>query len=173
MRATALVFTVLFASACHHPSDFDALTDAVRAGDMARTRALLAGGADPNRPTGINEWPPLLHAVHKNQLATAEELLRHGADPDRGGPEGMTPLMMASGYGNEAMVALLLHHGADPHLRTRDGASALDFALTGVSDIDKFTLFQCQDATAALLARAHVSAQTSSRAWARVKRCTS
>jgi uncharacterized protein len=173
MRATALLLTVLLVSACRHPSDIDALTDAVRAGDVARTHSLLAGGADPNRPSGINDWPPLMHAVHKNQLATAGELLQRGADPDRGGPDGMTPLMMAAGYGNDGMVALLLGHGADPHLRTRDGASALDFALTGVSDIDKFTLFRCQDSTAAMIARAHVSAQTSSRAWAGIKRCAS
>lgn len=151
------------------------LTLAVRAGDVSRVQALLARGADPNRAVGVNEWPPLMHAVHKDQLGTAEALLGHGADVNQGSPDGMTPLMMAAGYGNDAMVTLLLRHRADPHLKTKDGANVLDFALTGVSDIDKFTLFRCQDSTVSLLVRAHPSlhgtAETSSRNFARLKRC--
>src|SRR5712691_8686627 len=171
----AIVLSALLVMSCYDASDDEPLTFAVRAGDVAKTRALLAGGADPNRPVGVNGWPPLVHAVHKNALGTAEVLLERGADINRGGPEGMTPLMMAAGYGNDDMVDLLLRHGADPHLRTKDGTTALDFALTGVSDIDKFTLFRCQDSTVSLLVRRHPdlhgTATTSSRTWARVKRC--
>ncbi|HEY3055589.1 MAG TPA: ankyrin repeat domain-containing protein [Thermoanaerobaculia bacterium] len=87
----------------------------------------------------------------------------------------MTSLMMAAGYGNDDMVDLLLRHGADPRLQAKDGATALDFALTGVSDIDKFTLFRCQDSTVSMLVRRHPelrgTAMTSSRTFARVKRC--
>ncbi len=156
-------------------TDDDPLPFAVREGNVGEVRALLARGADPNRQFGVNSWPPLMHAVHKNQLETAAVLLEHGADVNKGGPEGMTPLMMAAGYGNDAMVALLLRHRADPHLKTRDGANVLDFALTGVSDIDKFTLFRCQDSTVSLLVRTQPSlrgtAETSSRNFARLKRC--
>lgn len=168
MRAAAIL-SVLLLAGCR--SDDTALTLAVRAGDVAQTRALLAAGADPNGPVGINEWPPLLHAVHKNQLGTASLLLERGADVNGGAPDGMTPLMMAAGYGNDDMVQLLLAHHADPHLKTKDGASALDFALTGVSDIDKFTLFQCQDSTIRLLSR--YASRPSSRTLARFKRCGS
>ncbi len=169
----SLLALIVFALACGHTSEIDELTLAVRAGDVDRTGALLARGADPNRPSGLNEWPPLLHAVHKNQLATAKVLLEHGADVNRGTHDGTTPLMMAAGYGNDRMVALLLRHGADPHLRTSGGKSALDLALTGVPDIDAFTFFRCQESTAAMLARLHVTAQPSSRTWARIKRCSS
>jgi ankyrin repeat protein len=166
---------LLLAVSCSHAIDDDPLTFAVRAGDVNQVRTLLAQGADPNRPVGVNGWPPLMHGVHKNQLGTAEVLLEHGADINRPSPEGMTPLMMAAGYGNDDMVDLLLRHGADPHLKTKDGATALDFALTGVSDIDKFTLFRCQDSTVSLLVRRHPelhdTAATSSRAFARLKRC--
>src|SRR5213596_1317793 len=153
MRTAILLSTLLVS--CSHAIDDNSLTLSVRAGDVERTRALLARGADPNQPAGVNGWPPLMHAVHKNQLGTAEALLERGAEIDRGGPDGMTPLMMAAGYGNDDMVDLLLRHGADTHLQTKDGATALDFALTGVSDIDKFTLFHCQDSTVAMLVRRH------------------
>jgi hypothetical protein len=171
----AVALAALLIMSCSHAIDDDTLTAAVRAGDVNQTRTLLARGADPNRPVGMNGWPPLLHAVHKNQLGTAEALLERGADINRGGPEGMTPLMMAAGYGNDDMVDLLLRRGADPNRKTAYGATALDFALTGVSDIDKFTLFRCQESTVSLLVRRHPelhdTAATASRAWARVKRC--
>ena len=176
MRVAILISSLLLA-ACRTPRNVEDgdLTLAVRAGDVARTRALLASGADPNRSVGVNGWPPLLHAVHKNQLGTAAALIDRGASIDKGGPEGMTPLMMAAGYGNDAMVDLLLRGGADPRIKANDGATALDFAITGVSDIDKFTLFRCQESTVSLLVRRHPelhgTATAASRAWGRIKRC--
>jgi ankyrin repeat protein len=169
MRSAILVFALVSAVACRHTPEIDELPLAVRAGDVNRTLALLARGANPNRPSGANDWPPLMHAVHKNQLGTAEALLTHGADADRGAFDGMTPLMMAAGYGNDKMVEILLEHRADPHLRTRAGSSALDFAFTGVTDIDDFTLLDCQRSTAQLLLRKHVTARPASMAWGRVK----
>ena len=176
---TVIMLSALLAAGCQSRPGVgrDDLTFAVREGDVAQVRALLAKGADPNRPAGVNDWPPLMHAVHKNQLGTAEALLELGADVNKGGPEGMTPLMMAAGYGNDDMVELLLRHHADPYVKTTDGAGALDFALTGVSDIDKFTLFRCQDSTVELLVRDHpelrATTTASSRTFARVKRCAS
>jgi hypothetical protein len=178
MRA-AIIISVLLILSCQsrHGVERDDLVWAVRNGNAAQVRTLLTQGEDPNRPVGVNDWPPLMHAVHKNQLETAAVLLEHGADINKGGPEGMTPLMMAAGYGNDEMVELLLKHRADVHVKTKDGANALDFALTGVSDVDKFTLFRCQDSTVALLLRAHpelrATTERSSRAFARLKRCES
>ncbi|HEX9164236.1 MAG TPA: ankyrin repeat domain-containing protein, partial [Thermoanaerobaculia bacterium] len=153
------------------------LTGAVRDGDVVHVRAVLAHGADPNRPTGVNSWTPLIHAVHKNELGTAAALIDGGADVNRGAPDGMTPLMMAAAYGNDEMVNLLLRYQADPHVKAKDGSTALDFALTGISDIDKFTLFRCQDSTVSLLLRRYPdlrgSETSSARAFAAVKRCTS
>ena len=178
MRA-AIIISVLLILSCQSRQgvERDDLVWAVRNGNAAQVRTLLTQGEDPNRPVGVNDWPPLMHAVHKNQLETAAVLLEHGADINRGGPEGMTPLMMAAGYGNDDMVKLLLQHRADVHVKTKDGANALDFALTGVSDVDKFTLFRCQDSTVALLLGAHpelrATTERSSRALARLKRCES
>lgn len=145
------------------------LVEAVRNGDAATSRALLAKGSDPNAPAGVNGWSPLLHAVHKNQIATATVLLDAGAEVDRTGSNGMTPLMMAAGYGNRDMVELLLRHGATAAKADRNGETARDYALSGVTDIDRFTYFSCQDDTAKLLAAA--PAQKSSISWARRKGC--
>ena len=40
---------------------------AVRSGDVVEVRRMLANGADPNEPEGVNDWTPLMHAIHKNQ----------------------------------------------------------------------------------------------------------
>ena len=46
-------------------------------------------------------------------------------------PEGMTPLMAAAEFGNEAMVELLLLFGADPARRDAHGRTAADYARAG------------------------------------------
>ena len=156
------------------PND-DPLTAAVREGNTAEVRALVARGADPNKQYGQNSWPPLIHAVHKNQLGTAAALLDSGADINGTDAQETTALMWAAGYGNDDMVKLLLTRGADVRRANRKGETALDFALLGISDIDKFTLFDCQHSTVALLVRSHPelsgTASSSAKNFARLKRC--
>ncbi|HSP34205.1 MAG TPA: ankyrin repeat domain-containing protein [Thermoanaerobaculia bacterium] len=171
-----LLLTCSLLAACAR-GDIDPLVGAVREGDAATTESLIAQGADPNRPSGVNGWPPLMHAVHKNQLAAAETLLEHGADVNRTDPNGVSALMMAAGYGNNAMVGLLLRHHADVLARDRGGDTALDYALGGMSDIDSFTLLRCQDSTVALLIRSDSrlrgTAHRTARTLAALKRCAS
>lgn len=169
-RFVLCVFALI---ACHFSRpQFSSLVDAVRSGDVPTTKMMLARGADANAPVGGNGWTPLLHAVHKHQLKTALVLLEQAhADPNRGGPDGITPLMMAAGYGQRDMVELLLSHGARTSLRDRGGDLALDYALSGVTDIDGFTFFSCQDDTAALLGSVSPRPSTGSMRWARIKGC--
>jgi hypothetical protein len=166
---------VLLLNACGIHPVMTPLVDAVREGDVVAVRTLLARGADPNDPSGGNGWTPLLHAVHTNQLGAAAALLAGGADPNRADPNGMTPLMMAAGYANDAMVAVLLRGGADARRKNGEGEAALDFALNGMSDPDRFTVFRCNDSTASLLVTRvpslRSSAGRSARRWARMKRC--
>ena len=56
-------------------------------------------------------------------------LLDHGANPDGGGPEGLTPLMLAAMLDCVELVDLLLEHGASLDLALADGSTALSVAL--------------------------------------------
>ena len=173
MRCFSLLFIVpLTACQAIQPED-SPLAGFVRNGDVPAVRRILSRGADPNAPAGLNDWPPLLHAVHKAQLGTAVALLDGGADVNRPSADGTTALMMAAGYGYGDFVKLLLARGADPSMRDRHGETALDFAITGVADIDRFTLFACQNETAALFANRGLQPRSASLRWARLKRCSS
>jgi hypothetical protein len=147
---------------------------AVRSGDVAEVREMLARGADPNAPEGVNDWTPLMHAIHKNQLGSVGALLDGHADPNRA-VNGETPLMMAAGYGYTPIVRVLLAHGADPRIRDADGETAVDYAVAGMTDIDRFTFFSCADDTVRALLAAHAPRTVTRRThrWGTIKRCAS
>jgi hypothetical protein len=159
---------------CIRPhSDFTPLADAARAGDLATIRSLIAHGADPNEAAGQNNWSPLLHAIHTHQIGSVQTLLDGGADINRPSGNNTTPLMMAAGYGYADIVHVLLQRGANPRVADNGGFHAIDIAATGVADIDRFTLFQCQDETVRLLRDADPAVHMNSKVatWARAKRC--
>ena len=174
MRKAALLVIFLFGCGVRPYARFTPLVDAARAGDVASIRALLAHGTDPNQPAGNNGWTPLLHAVHKHQIASVGALLDGGADINRMSPDRTTPLMMAAGYGYTDIVELLLERGADPRIADGGGFHAIDLAAAGIPDIDRFTLFRCQDDTVRVLRNAapaiHINSKVA--AWAHVKRCS-
>lgn len=130
------------------------LIAAARSGNVGVIRVLISHGADPNlSDAAVNSWTPLLHAIHKAQPGATTALLESGANPNRTDTSGTTPLMMAAGYGYTDIVNILLAHGANPRVATSDGITAIDLARSGVPDIDRFTVFDCQDDTVrALLA---------------------
>ena len=147
---------------------------AVRSGDVAGVRQMLAQGADPNAPDGVNDWTPLLHAVHKNQIGSVAALLDGHADPNRA-VHGLTPLMMAAGYRYTPIVRLLLARGADPRIRDLDGETAVDYAIVGMTDLDRFTFFSCGDDTVRVLLAGNAprTIERSSRRWGSIKGCES
>ena len=149
------------------------LIDAARFGDVATVRDLLAKGSDPNEIAGQNNWTPLLHAIHTHQAGSVEALLNGGADVNRVAGDGVTPLMMAAGYGYADIVRVLLKHGAIPRIADKAGFHAIDLAAAGIPDIDRFTLFQCQDETVRLLREADPTIHLHSKVatWARAKGC--
>ena len=166
-----LIALLLMACGYDNSASESPLIVAARSGNAAEVTLLVKRGADPNQRTGINQWPALLHAVHKHQLAAAAALIDAGADPNRGYPHNYTPLMMAAGYGHADMVKLLLARGASPRVADDRGATALDYARDGANDIDRFTLFSCQDETARLLLAADPAQPRRRSWWAKVKRC--
>jgi len=168
----ALITAVLLG--CVRPySEFTPLAYAARSGDVAAIRNLIQKGADPNEPTGGNNWTPLLHAIHTAQIKSIEALLDGGANPNKVAGDGITPLMMAAGYGYTDIVELLLRRGANPRIAGADGVRPLDLAVAGVADIDRFTLFQCHEDTIAALRAAAPNISVSARAlmWGKAKRC--
>jgi hypothetical protein len=151
MKRIILAFLLCTGCGCLH-HDVSPLIGAVRAGEGERALSLLRSGADPNLPGGVNGWTPLMHAIHKGQGPMVKLLLENGADPDlRAGRT--TALMMAAGYGYTDMVEMLLRHGADPRT-TVGGENALDFAVGGMTDIDRFTTGHCQTETVRAILRA-------------------
>ena len=90
----ALITAVLLG--CVRPySEFTPLAYAARSGDVATIRNLIQKGADPNEPTGGNNWTPLLHAIHTAQIKPTEALLDGGANPRIAGADGVRPLDLA------------------------------------------------------------------------------
>lgn len=151
MRLLASVPLIAFLAGCNLQPD-NPIIGAARSGDTKAIATLLAAGADPNQRWGVNGWTPLMHTIHKNQRGSVEALLAGGADANaHGGSQGITALIMAAGYGYTDIVQLLLDKGADPRAETTDGDSALAAAVSGVPDIDKFTVGYCQTSTVAAL----------------------
>ena len=87
---------------------FTPLMFAARAGDVASARVLLAAGADVNDAVGLNGG---------------------AGGANREGPTAsITPLLMASASGHEALSIFLVEHGADPNVWD-GGAAPLHYAV--------------------------------------------
>jgi hypothetical protein len=77
------------------PTPHDELLEAILTGDEAKTRALVASGADINA-LGPDEYPPLWVAVDQMEVEEVRRLLAFGADPALANrDEGTTPLKHA------------------------------------------------------------------------------
>jgi ankyrin repeat protein len=132
----AAIASLLCASACTgNAPHVTPLDIAARTGNVARIRALVAAGADPNAPgRGGTRWTPLLHAIHKGQRASVTALIEAGADVNRASPSGLSPLEMAAGNGQADIVRRLLAAGADPR---EPGVFTAAVSGGAMSDIDR------------------------------------
>jgi ankyrin repeat protein len=124
-RLLVTVFGAALAVGCGWLSPPNELASAARTGDLETIDRLVAAGADVNAPSGVNGWPPILHALHKGQHASVERLLEKGASVQ--GQAGRDVVRWVSGYaaaewrGCEAHTLLLrLVLARDPALK--DGA---------------------------------------------------
>lgn len=105
------------------------LADAVKAGDTARIKELIAGGANPNaqgeKGTTLLQW-----AMLNESRAGFDALLAAGADPARGDDAGMTAVHLAAMADTDRYLRTLLDKGASPDTpNTVTGATPLMSAL--------------------------------------------
>lgn len=92
--------------ACGSGVPVSPLAAAARAGDVAEIDRLLDSGADINAGSGVNDWPPIIHAIHKQQLAALTHLLERGAALDD--QVLSRALNVAQGSGDEVQVRPIL-----------------------------------------------------------------
>lgn len=133
VRITAAL-AILMLVACSHGQPIGALATAARQGDLDAIDRLIAAGADVNAPSGVNEWPPLIHAIHKGQRQAVARLLDRGASV--AGRVGRQALFMAAGYGDAETVTLLLSRGVSMPDDVPSAASLIAVAIGGAWDVD-------------------------------------
>jgi uncharacterized protein len=100
---------------------------AVETGMPRLTRALLAGGADPQARTKNGETALHLAALHPEPEYT-DLLLGAKADPRLQNADGESPLHWAALSGHIVVAQRLLKRGADPRAKTAKGQTARDYA---------------------------------------------
>jgi uncharacterized protein len=97
---------------------------AVKAGDIATVRKLIAARSDVNAPAGDGSTP-LLWAVHSPDIEMVRALIAGGAKVDVANNYGITPLLDASRTGDAEMMEILLKAGADPKRAHPEGETSL------------------------------------------------
>jgi uncharacterized protein len=94
---------------------------------------LIKRGANINTPD-FDGLTPLMYAAANEMYVAAykplELLLQHGAKVDLSSNSGTTALMFAAEAGTMRSVYRLLKAGANPDLRTDDGQTAYDIAMS-------------------------------------------
>ena len=152
----------------------DALVWAARGGRPLTILAITAQGVNPDRcHAGVNGWTPLMHAIHKDQAGAVEALLKAGATANPpADAHSLTPLMMATGNGNLAIVNLLLAAGADPRVTKPNGLNALTIAVSGgaLMDIERPLLGSCHPEIVRALVRRAPELRLTASARTRVAR---
>ena len=101
-----------------------ALMIAAYKGNKPAAEALLAKGAEVNRPG----WTALHYAAAAGSNEIVQLLLDKSAYIDAESPNKTTPVMMAAYSGHILTIKLLLNEGADLTLKNELGMTAIDFA---------------------------------------------
>lgn len=126
-RVARLLVVVLFAAllvTIVRAAGDSPVLKAVKAGDLATVRKLVAARADVNAPAG-DGTTPLLWATHRSDVDTVRVLIAAGAKVDIPNNYGVTPLLDASRVGDADMIEVLLKAGADPNRAHPEGETPL------------------------------------------------
>jgi cytochrome c len=112
------------------PAAAGPLHDAVKTGDIAQVKLLIAQGEDLNKrqfPGGA----PLHYAAIWGNAEMAELLLAEGAEVNLDDRSLGTPLKMAAFKGNEAVAVVLIANGAEILATSGNGTTPLHAAAEG------------------------------------------
>ena len=123
LSVALLSVAVLLVTIVHAGGDSQ-VTKAVKSGDLAALRKLIAARVDVNAPSG-DKSTPLLWAAYNSDIEIAKALIAAGAKPDIANDYGVTPLLQASRTGDAAMMEILLKAGADPKRTHTEGETSL------------------------------------------------
>jgi hypothetical protein len=127
LAATLGAFSGRLAAAQPSPPPGGGLLAAVKAGDLAKVRALLVSGASP-KVKDADGMTPLHYAAFRGDVEMGQALLAAGAEVDAADSIGMTPLHAAAFDGRDKFAALLLSKGAAANARDRAGMTPLHYA---------------------------------------------
>jgi len=109
------------------------VTKAVKDGDLAGLRKLIASRADVNAASSDGSTA-LLWAAYNNDADMSRALIAAGAKVDVANKYGVTPLLQASRTGDAAVMDVLLKAGADPNRTHPEGETTLMAASRSGSD---------------------------------------
>jgi uncharacterized protein len=96
-------------------------------GHLETVKALLAAGADVNKPD-LHGWSPLHFAALKGHDAVVQALVDYNAEVDNHDFHGWTPLRLAAFKGHDAVVQILIAADADVNKPDSDGYTPLHIA---------------------------------------------
>ncbi len=149
-RLAAMVIASSAAWAAAAAPGYADLVAAIRAGETAQVRQLLADGVDASATDGKGA-APLLVAASRGKHDIVRLLLARGAAPDvrYAAYYDATPLMLALNNRDLAMARMLLEGGAQVNLVDRNGDPALNWACF-YGDLDAVNLLLSHGADATL-----------------------
>jgi ankyrin repeat protein len=116
------------------------LLRAARSGDAAVMRALLEKGADPKLTTkegssalmcaaGVGYRDKFTRGTEAEALEALKVAVETGLDLSQASTRGETALHGAAGRGADSIVQFLVDHGAKLDVKSKQGLTALDFAM--------------------------------------------
>ena len=127
---TKLSFSACVLAVLVSPAAAGPLHDAVKDGDIAEVRLLIAQGEDVNQRDRYLASPLHQAAIWGNE-EMSELLLAEGADVNFEDPLLGTPLSAAARRGNEAVAAVLIANGANAQASSANGTTPLHAAAEG------------------------------------------
>ena len=149
MSMRRIVVGLILCTAALSAQDSGSVSDsfyaAIRANDLAKLDAMLAGGADPNVADPRGGATPLMYAAVVGSVDAMTRLVDKGADVNAANSAGATALMWAAS--DVAKVRLLLDRGADAKAVSKFGRTPLALAALndGSADVVRLLLAKGAD----------------------------